>query len=237
MDSRAKLFGHPVHQMLIVFPLGLLGMAVVFDVIRLVGGSSALSDSSYYMIAAGVVSGLVAAIFGFIDWLAIPTNTRARSVGAWHALGNVLVLLLFAASWWLRRPDPTTPPTIAIVLAIAGGLLALVTGWLGGELVDRLGVGVDSGAHLDAQALFRDGQPADTRKGPLLVAAGAERHIGDGAHHRAPAYPSRLHAHTIDTWVPGWCRARGTHHRAARGPSHAHRAALLRDPRRLRRHP
>ena len=159
MDSRAKLFGHPIHQMLIVFPLGLLAAAVIFDVVRIVNQSAALGTTSYHMIAAGVVSGLVAAVFGFVDWLAIPSNTRAKSVGAWHAVGNVVVVLLFAGSWWLRRGDPTSPPTMALVLALVGAGLALVTGWLGGELVDRLGVGVDDGAHLDAPSSL-SGRPA-----------------------------------------------------------------------------
>ena len=159
MEARAKLFGHPVHQMLIVFPLGLLGMAVIFDVLRLLGVSPNLGATSYYMIAAGVVTGLLAAVFGFVDWLAIPANTRAKSVGAWHARGNVIVVLLFAASWWLRRADPASPSTLAFVLGLAGCGLALVTAWLGGELVDRLGVGVDDGAHLDAPSSL-SGRPA-----------------------------------------------------------------------------
>ena len=158
MSSGAKLFGHPIHQMLIVFPLGLLAMAVIFDVIRLAAGTM-LGIPSYYMIAAGVISGLVAAIFGFIDWLSIPPRTRAKSVGVWHGLGNVVVVLLFAASWWLRTGDPSNPPTLAFGLALVGVGLALVTGWLGGELVDRLGVGVDDGAHVNAPSSL-SGRPA-----------------------------------------------------------------------------
>jgi uncharacterized membrane protein len=158
MGNGAKLFGHPIHQMLIVFPLGLLGMAVIFDIIRLAAGIE-LGFSSYYMIAAGVISGLVAAIFGLIDWLAIPPRTRAKSVGLWHALGNVVVLILFAASWWFRTGDPANPPSLAFVLALLGLGLAVVTGWLGGELVDRLGVGVDEGANVDAPSSL-SGRPA-----------------------------------------------------------------------------
>jgi uncharacterized membrane protein len=63
-----------------------------------------------------------------------------------HGLGNVIVLLLFAGSWLLRRDAPEMPGTLAYILSFAGAGLALVTGWLGGELVDRLGVGVDEGA-------------------------------------------------------------------------------------------
>ncbi|HET7550766.1 MAG TPA: DUF2231 domain-containing protein [Gemmatimonadaceae bacterium] len=150
MESRAKLLGHPVHQMLIVFPLGLLGMAVIFDIIRLTAGATGLATSSYHMIAAGVITGLLAALFGFIDWLAIPSGTRAKRIGVWHAIGNVIIVVLFAISWWLRRDDPTAPSTLAFVLGLIGLLLALVTGWLGGELVDRLGVGVYDNANVDA---------------------------------------------------------------------------------------
>jgi uncharacterized membrane protein len=159
MTKGAKLFGHPVHQMLIVFPLGLLAMAVIFDLIRLVNGAEGLGISAYYMIAAGVVSGLVAAVFGFIDWLAIPARTRAKSVGTWHAVGNVAVVILFAASWWIRRGNPGDPPSVAVVIAVVGAGLSLVTGWLGGELVDRLGIGVDEGAHPDAPSSL-SGRPA-----------------------------------------------------------------------------
>jgi Predicted membrane protein len=136
--------------MLIVFPLGLLGMAVIFDIIRLIFGATGLASSSYHMIAAGVITGLLAAVFGFIDWLAIPSGTRAKRIGVWHAIGNVTIVVLFAISWWLRRGDPADPSTLAFVLGLVGLLLALVTSWLGGELVDRLGVGVYDNANVDA---------------------------------------------------------------------------------------
>ena len=150
MESKAKLFGHPIHQMLIVFPLGVLAMSLVFDLIARFADAPKLHEAAYAMIAAGIVSGLLAAVFGLIDFLAIPNGTRAKRIGAMHGIGNVIVVALFAASWWLRRDDPLRPETIAIALSVAAAALAGVTGWLGGELVDRLGVGVDDGAHLDA---------------------------------------------------------------------------------------
>ena len=150
MESRAKLFGHPIHPMLIVFPLGLLAMALIFDIIHLASGNGYWSEIAYWMIAAGVISGLVAAPFGFIDWLAIPAGTRAKRIGALHGGGNLVVVVLYAASWLMRRGAPQEPMMIAYVLSFAGGVLALFTGWLGGELVDRLSVGVDQGAHVNA---------------------------------------------------------------------------------------
>lgn len=150
MESRVKLFGHPVHPMLIVFPLGILGGSVVFDVVYLVTKTGRWADIAFWMIAAGAVGGLLAAMFGLIDWLAIPARTRAKRVGILHGTGNVVVVGLFAASWLLRRPEPLDPPLLAHILSFAGFGLATITGWLGGELVFRLGVGVDDKANLNA---------------------------------------------------------------------------------------
>jgi uncharacterized membrane protein len=155
MESRAKLFGHPIHQMLVVFPLGLLATAVVFDVIALARSQGYWSELAFWMIAAGVVAGLLAAPFGFVDWLAIPSGTRAKRIGAVHGLGNVLIVLLFAISWLMRRNAPAAPEQVALALSFVAGGSALITGWLGGELVDRLAVGVDEGAHLDAPSSLR----------------------------------------------------------------------------------
>ena len=145
-----KVAGHPVHPMLIVFPLGLLATAVIFDIITLSTSDAKWSTMAWYMIAAGIIGGLLAAVFGLIDWLGIPSNTRAKAVGLWHGGLNVLVVLLFALSWVMRRPDPGSPTGTALALSFAAVVIAVVAGWFGGELVDRLGVGVDEGANLNA---------------------------------------------------------------------------------------
>jgi uncharacterized membrane protein len=104
-------------------------------------------------------------VFGLIDWLNIPSGTRAKAVGMWHGIGNVVVVALFALSWWLRYADPThAPSTTAFILAVVGIGIGAVTGWLGGELVNRLGVGVDPGAHLDAPSSL-SGMPAASNVG------------------------------------------------------------------------
>jgi uncharacterized membrane protein len=151
MESRAKLMGHPAHPMLIVFPLGLLTTAVIFDIIYLATDRSGFPVAAAYTIAAGIIGGLVAALLGLIDWLAIPGGTRAKRVGTLHGLGNVVVVVLFAVSWLLRAGAGGWEPNAgALVLSFAGVVLGAGTGWLGGELVDRLGVGVDDHANLNA---------------------------------------------------------------------------------------
>lgn len=165
MESKAKTFGHPVHPMLVVFPLGLFATSLVFDLVRLAGGGEAFSRSAFYMIAAGIVGGLAAAVFGLVDFLAIPRGTRAKSVGLVHGVLNVVIVGLYIASWGIRYGDPGAAVGGAILLSGAAVLLALVSGWLGGELVDRLGVGVDDGAHLDAPSSL-SGRPAGEKWTP-----------------------------------------------------------------------
>jgi uncharacterized membrane protein len=145
-----KLFGHSPHQILIVFPAGLLLTAVVFDLIGLAGWEN-FFQLAYWLIVAGLIGGGVAAVFGLIDWVNIPSGTRAKRVGHYHAVGNVIVLALFLASWWLRNPA-VAPSATALALGFAGGGLLFLTGWLGGELVSRLSVGVDQDAFIDASS-------------------------------------------------------------------------------------
>jgi uncharacterized membrane protein len=159
MESRVKLLGHAVHPMLIVLPLGLLNIAVLFDVVYLLTGNADFAFVAYWNIAIGVLGGLAAAVFGVIDWLALPRETRAKRIGQWHGAGNSLMIGLFAVSWLLRGPDTVyAPDLVPFVLAALGAGLSLLTAWLGGELVYRLRVGVDDDAQLNASnSIARDG--------------------------------------------------------------------------------
>lgn len=160
MESKVKSMGHPIHPMLVNFPLGLLITSIVFDIIHWITGNGYWSEIAFWMIAAGLIGGLIAAIVGTIDWLAIPSGTRAKSVGLLHGAGNYIILLLFAISWFLRLNAPASPSIVAYVLAFLGAALLGGTGWLGGELTLRLGVGVDEGANLNAPSSL-SGLPAN----------------------------------------------------------------------------
>lgn len=138
MQARARILGHPVHQILIVFPLGLLATSFFFDLAYLATARAELANVAFWMIVAGVIGGLVAAVFGVIDWRAIPRGTRARRVGALHGCGNAIVALLFAAGVLLRWDERGHPEAWAILLSGCGVLLSVVTGWLGGELAERM---------------------------------------------------------------------------------------------------
>jgi uncharacterized membrane protein len=151
MESRVKLLGHPVHPMLVVFPIGLLATAVIFDFLYSIFRKPVLAMVSFYMIVSGVIGGLMAAIFGLIDWLALPLNSRAKQIGGWHGLGNLAIVVLSAVSALLRgRNVNSVPSGPARILSSAVLVMALVTSWIGGELVYRLGVGVDPDANVNA---------------------------------------------------------------------------------------
>jgi uncharacterized membrane protein len=137
--------------MLIPFPVGLLTTAVVFDVIYLITDRNGFTVAAAYAIAGGIIGGLLAAPFGWIDWFEIPADTRAKRIGLLHGLTNVVVLVLFAVSWLLRWNAGGWEPTpVALACSFVGVVVAATAAWMGGELVDRLAIGIDEGANPDA---------------------------------------------------------------------------------------
>ncbi|AVT34592.1 MULTISPECIES: DUF2231 domain-containing protein [unclassified Plantactinospora] len=156
MESRVKVLGHPVHPMLVMFPIALFVSATIFDVIDVAGGPAFLGELAYWNILVGLIGGVLAAMAGAVDLLAVPAGTRAKRVGVAHASTNIAVLLLFAAVWAVRLAADTRAAGGALVaievVAVAGAGLGA---WFGGELVDRLGVGVDPDADLNASSSLR----------------------------------------------------------------------------------
>jgi uncharacterized membrane protein len=157
MDSRLKIAGHAVHPMLIPLPLGMFLGTLIFDIVYLLTDDLQFATVSFYMAVLAAVGGVAAAATGAVDLKNIPTGTRAKRVGTVHAIGNDIVIALFALSAFLRyQADDYTPSGLALALTFAGAAASFVTGWLGGELVERLGVGVDADAHLDATSSLKD---------------------------------------------------------------------------------
>ena len=150
MESKTKLLGHPAHQIVVSFPMGLLSTAALFDAVYVVHGGQAWALVAFYMIGAGVVGGIIAAIFGLIDYVAIPSGTRAKRIGGFHGLSSVTLVSFFLVSWLLRVDGPTAPAPLALLFSFSGVAFLGLAGWLGGELLNRMGVGIDDGAHLNA---------------------------------------------------------------------------------------
>lgn len=151
MRSHARVFGHPLHQMLVPIPLGLFMVGSALDVVQRFTDVAWIPTVSFWNLLIGVVAALVAVVFGAVDFVAIPDGTRAKYIGGMHAVGNIVVVASFAIALFMRQEHRFDAPS-ALALGLELGALSLLglTGWLGGELVDRLGVGVDDGANVDA---------------------------------------------------------------------------------------
>lgn len=156
MKARAQILGHPVHQMLIPIPLGLFVTAAVLDIVATIAGWRFLTVVSFWNLVIGVATGLIAAVFGVIDWTGIPKRTRAKGIGAVHGGANVVMVGLFLVAVLLRMDEPAFAVTgVALTLQIVALIVGMVAGWLGGELVDRYGIGVHPDAHPNASSSLR----------------------------------------------------------------------------------
>lgn len=165
METRVKVLGHPLHGILIVYPLGLLPVSFIFDLIYLISGNPRFSIASYWMLLAGILGGLAAAVFGVADWTTIPRPTRAKRVGMLHGVINAVAVVIFILAWFLRMGLPEQPPAASVILSGLGVVLASIAGWLGGELVYRMNIGVDQGAHPNSPSSL-SGRPATDSEAP-----------------------------------------------------------------------
>jgi uncharacterized membrane protein len=145
-----KILGHHVHPILIVLPLGALTTSVIFDLVHLFTGNPEHARAAYWSMLVGIFGGVAAGPFGIVDWLGIPSGTRAKRIGLSHAIATSAMMALFIASWLLRGSQPGSPSATAITLSFLGLASGAVGGWLGGELVERLGIGIDRDAHANA---------------------------------------------------------------------------------------
>ncbi|MBB1284279.1 Rieske 2Fe-2S domain-containing protein [Flavisolibacter sp. BT320] len=143
MKSRASLKSHPIHPMLIGFPISFFMGAFVFDFLSLVLDQEALATTGYYMVLAGIIVAVLAAVPGIIDFLyTVPPESSAKKRAAKHGLLNVINLLLFVTIFFLRKNDSISPAMIVVLEGIGVGILS-TAGWLGGTLVYRNQIGVD----------------------------------------------------------------------------------------------
>ena len=140
--STASVAGHPIHPALVGFPIALFVATLVCDIVYVSNGNSGWAHAAEWLVGFGVITGLLAALFGLVDLLG-DRRIRALSVAWIHAGLNLLAVLISLYSFWIRDrwPGARVQPT-GLVLSIIVVLLLLVTGWLGGEMVFKHRVGV-----------------------------------------------------------------------------------------------
>ncbi|HZP40248.1 MAG TPA: DUF2231 domain-containing protein [Candidatus Binatia bacterium] len=142
METRARIAGHPIHPMLIPFPIGLWVFSLAADIAARVSGDAAWLGIAYWTMLGGTVGALLAAIPGLIDYFAL-TEARAVRIATIHLTLNVAIVGLFIANLVLRSMGRGGMATLPIVLSAVGVGLLLVSGWFGWELIYREGVAVE----------------------------------------------------------------------------------------------
>jgi uncharacterized membrane protein len=141
METRATVGEHPIHPMLIPFPIALWIFSLASDLIYLFGfGGPVWKDVALYTMIGGIIGGAAAAIPGYLDYRSLtdPVNLRIAQM---HMAINVGLVVLFTVNAGLRivnDPEAWLP----LLLSVLGVAALGVSGWLGGELVYVQGVAV-----------------------------------------------------------------------------------------------
>lgn len=155
--SKAAIAGHPIHPMLIPFPVTCLTLVAVTDIVYAAGGGVFWATASYWLLIAGLISGALAAIAGLVDFLGVRRARRLRQ--AWAHAGLNVVVMAIALVNLLLRVDNLAEAVVpeGVILSVIGTLGLIVSGWLGGELSYRHRIGV-------AEAPEYEGERVDGRE-------------------------------------------------------------------------
>jgi nitrite reductase/ring-hydroxylating ferredoxin subunit/uncharacterized membrane protein len=172
MRSRASIKGHPIHPMLIPFPLAFLSGGFLFDLAGVFLLRPAMWMVGYYLTITGVGAALLAAVPGFIDYLfTVPPESSAKARATKHLAAMLSVVALFAVAWFLRDGSSAAPGTITLGLEGLGAVLLGIGGWMGGVLVNRNLISVDhryAGAGQWKEASYQG------KRGATIVVAGKD---------------------------------------------------------------
>ena len=144
--SKIKVLDHPVHPMLVAFPITFFTMTCVAFIVYGIGGDITWFRIGYWANVAGVIAALVAAVPGFFDLLGIPNHLEAKRVGALHMVLNLAVVAIFGTNLVIQSThleDAVPPATVPILLSAVGVVVLLVSGYFGWTLVQTHHVGVN----------------------------------------------------------------------------------------------
>jgi len=170
MRSRAHIKSHPIHPILVVFPIAFFIGTFIFDILGIIYNYEIFYAVSFYMQISGIIGAVLAAVPGAIDYFkTVPPNSSAKKRATKHALLNITNLILFLIAWILKGNNIN--PYIILVLETIGIILLGIAGWLGGTLVYRNQIGVDPRY---ANAGKWKEEEKDTAKGQIEVASADE---------------------------------------------------------------
>jgi len=173
MRSRAHIKSHPIHPILVAFPIAFFVGTFIFDILGVIYNNESLYGVAYYMQVCGIIGAVLAAIPGAIDYFkTVPPNSSGKKRATKHPLLNITNLILFLIAWVLKGNNIN--PYIILVLELTGIILLAIAGWLGGTLVYRNQIGVDPRY---ANAGKWKEEEKDETKGQIEVASADELKI------------------------------------------------------------
>lgn len=143
MKSKVNIKSHPLHPILIPFPIAFFTGTLLSHLVGWLMNKPGLLVTAYYLNMAGIGFALLAAIPGFVDFLyTVPPKSSGKKRAAQHGITNVIMLVCFVVAFFLRRNGGSSDVLLAL-LEIIGVSLMIIAGWLGGTLVYRNQIGVD----------------------------------------------------------------------------------------------
>jgi uncharacterized membrane protein/nitrite reductase/ring-hydroxylating ferredoxin subunit len=142
MRSTAHIKSHPIHPILVCFPIAFFIGTIVFDLLGIIYNNEIFYAVSFYMQISGIIGAVIAAIPGAIDYFkTVPPKSSGKKRATQHAILNITNLILFTVAWVLKGSDVN--PYMILALEIIGIIILSVAGWMGGTLVYRNQIGVD----------------------------------------------------------------------------------------------
>ena len=149
MSSPARIAKHPIHPMLVVFPVGLLVFSLICNLVYALGAHDLIwAQVALFTMGGGIIGGLLAAVPGFIDFLSI-TDKPTKDIAWKHMLVNVTGLVLFLIGFWAEYRGMNL--NLVLMLSIVAVIILAVGGWLGGEMVYVKGMAVERVDQLERQ--------------------------------------------------------------------------------------
>lgn len=140
MAAKVNIAGHPVHPMLVAFPIGLWVFSLACDILYRATGTPVWDTVAVYTMGGGIIGAIAAALPGFFDLMDMK-ESPAKRIGIGHALLNIAALILFVAGFSIRQS--AAPGTVPFILSILGVVTIMVSGWLGGSMVYLHGAAVE----------------------------------------------------------------------------------------------
>ena len=157
--SKIKVLDHPIHPMLVAFPITFFATTLVAFIVYAIGGDVLWYRIGFWANVVGVVTALIAAVPGFLDWLGIPAHLEAKRVGVLHMMLNLIVVAIFGINIGIQGPhinDFAPSPVLAILLSVVGVVTLLISGYFGWTLVQTHHVGVNLSREQEALEPHRE---------------------------------------------------------------------------------